>query len=110
MIFSRSLHRGFTLIELLVVIAIVAVLAGLLLPVLGRAKAKAQGISCSNNLRQLTLAWSLYSDDHEGRYVNNHGIEETLLRRQNWVKNVQDWLANEGNTNINAITSGKLSS
>jgi prepilin-type N-terminal cleavage/methylation domain-containing protein len=63
---------AFSLIELLVVVAVIAILAGLLLPVLGKAKAKGQGIGCLSNLRQLSLSWLMYADDNNDRIPPNN--------------------------------------
>lgn len=102
--------HGFTLIELLVVVAVIAILAGILLPTLGKSKQRAQAIYCLNNTHELTLAWILYADDNNGRLAYNLGANATNAigmasgwssppMRLNWVNNVLSWGLDADNTN-----------
>lgn len=111
--FETRRGRGFTLIELLVVLAIVAIIASLVLPALARAKARAQGSFCLNNVRQLGVAWMIYADDHNGLLAYNLGRSGRLSASvapatgaqmaDNWVNNVLDWELHPDNTNAAAV-------
>jgi|SRR5665213_444557 len=111
---NKFRQAGFTLIELLAVIAIIAVLAAILLPALSRARARAEGIACLNNTRQLALAWQLYADDHDGLLPYNLGMNGSSFRTNiNWVNNVMTWEVNSqpldsDNTNLATITGASL--
>src|SRR5512144_1863378 len=100
---SRASAPGFTLIELLVVIAIIAILAAMLLPALGKAKQKTQGIYCMNNTKQLMLANHMYQIDNRDNFpMALHGgfVPGPNTTTRPWVSGWLDWTTGPDNTNI----------
>ncbi len=105
--------RGFTLIELLVVIAVIAVLAALLLPTLGQAKNRARATFCGNNVKQLSLACVLYTDDFNDRLPFNVGADQIKAWVAKnwfwtWTSPVMSWENESDNTNRVLLTQGGI--
>lgn len=106
---TKSANRdAFTMFELLAVIAIIAILAAVLLPALSGARERSRGVYCLNNTRQLTLAWQLYADDHEGFLPYNLSLQGSVRTNINWVNDVMTWDLSSDNTNVATITQAGL--
>jgi prepilin-type N-terminal cleavage/methylation domain-containing protein/prepilin-type processing-associated H-X9-DG protein len=88
---QRTRKSGFTLIELLVVIAIIGILSGMILPALSKAKSKSHRTSCLSNLKQLSIGWLSYAQDHQGELPETYFFHPNQsINQQTWVRGSVD--------------------
>ncbi|MGB0582792.1 MAG: type II secretion system protein, partial [Limisphaerales bacterium] len=102
---NKRCGQAFTILELLVVIAIIAILASLLLPVLGQAKRKAQSISCVNKVRQWGLAVRMYTDDNQNKFPFDGTPRSPINAGPNkkaWYNTVASYIGSDSLTNLYA--------
>ena len=86
-------NNAFTLIELLVVVAIIALLMGILMPVLRKARDAGRQTVCLSNVRSLTIAWSMYSDENDNRLINANAvrIQQSAPGKDVWASGRPTW-------------------
>lgn len=92
LIHKRRRRLDFTLVELLVVIAIIAMLSGLLLPVLGKAKNTTKELACKSNLKQIAIGLNLYADDNKGRFPVGYNGAGTIKVNRYWFDLCKDYV------------------
>jgi len=109
----RRQSDGFTRLDLGMVAAMVCLLGVVGIPLIARAGINPSGAACIENLRRLTLAWSLYAADSHGKVVNNFSITDTLATVSaktylTWTHNILDWTTSPSNTNGALVAASKL--